>query len=255
MAHAAAPARPGRIAFPAQRRRATLRRAGAGGVVRRARDTRSTHEVAARRGRPRAFERRSRQDLGDARHTPPAETAGRRFVPLAHRLGPVVGAAELAALFRCEHEADRGAPASGTGGARRQRPDEGRADRRDRRPPRAEACRRTAPLRVGNALEAARMARRPLLRPEPRQSRDLHAPGGRELTMGRDPRSRRGGADSHDRLLPRLRADDRRRVRELAGGRLVREASAPCVVRRARRPGGRSRRRRRAQARAGRRPR
>ena len=37
--------------------------------------------------------------------------------------------------------------------------------------------------RLGNAAEAARLAGRPLLRPESRKPRDLHAPGGRELAL------------------------------------------------------------------------
>ena len=56
---------------------------------------------------------------------------------------------------------------------------------RGRRAARAPSCRRSAPLRLGDAAEAARLAGRPLLRAEPGDARDVHASGVRELRAGR----------------------------------------------------------------------
>jgi len=44
-------------------------------------------------------------------------------------------------------------------------------------------------LRLGDALQAARLPGRPLLRAQPGQPRHLHAPGSRQLPMGRRPGS------------------------------------------------------------------
>ena len=108
---------------------------------------------------------------------------------------PLVGAAELAALLR--HDRRSRWRRSGARSARRStvtRPHPRGARRGVVTHRGLEHLGEGLALRLGNAPEAARVAGRPLLRPEPRKSRDVHAPGGRELALGRHPRSGRGGA-------------------------------------------------------------
>ena len=105
-----------------------------------------------------------------------------------------------------------------------------RARRRRHRAARAAPYRRMAPLGLGHAAEAARMARRPLLRTEPGKPRDLHAPRGRELALDRTSRSGRGGA--RPRSPPISAPTGRRRSRPSATGwpGLFRQAPAPRLV-------------------------
>ena len=117
--------------------------------------------------------------------------------------------------------------------------------RRSCRPPGLEHLGDALAVGLGHAPEAARLAGRPLLRPEPRQPGDVHASGGRELPLGGPPRPGGGRAPSRSRLLQGLRSGDARQLPQLAGARLDRSATHAGLVRRARGPaggGGRGRR-------------
>ena len=115
--------------------------------------------------------------------------------------------------------------------------------------------RRRAAFGLEHAPEAARVAGRPVPRPEPGHAGHVPPSEGRERAMGR-PARRRCGRAPRGRRLPRgVRSGDARRLQRLAVRGLVRAARAPRLVRvaRRRRGGGRGRRRARPSAREGRR--
>ena len=153
------------------------------------------------------------QDLGDARHAPPARARRGRLVPVAPRQRSDLGAAELAALLRDDPAALGAAAAGGPRGARRRGPHPRGAHRRGHDRPRPRAHRRLASLRMGNAAQAPGLAGRPRVRPEPGQPSDVHPARGGKRGVDRHPRSGRRRTEG-DRPVPRrLRSGHRRRVR------------------------------------------
>ena len=158
-------------------------------------------------------------------------------LPLAHGLRPIVGAAELAALLRHDAEADGGASPGGPRGARGRTADPRRAGRR-------RSSRKRGLRHVGEGLRSGWGT---LLKPLAWQGDLCFGPsqGSRVTFMrpedassrwARPSRSGGGGGRRDRRVLPRLRAGDDRRLRQLAGRRLVRQAAASNLVQRARRP-------------------
>ena len=87
---------------------------------------------------------------------------------------------------------------------------------------------------LGNALQAARLAGRALLRTEPGHPRDVHAAGPRKPAVGRRSRPGRSRANSHPRLPGRLWAGDDRQPAQLAGPRQDRGPGSSVMVRFAR---------------------
>src|SRR5438093_2746971 len=137
VAHAPPAPRSPRNIFRARGRPATVRGAGTGGFVGRARGPRPSQVVASRRGRARPRRRTPHQDLGDAGHTASTHAGGRRRRPLADGGGTLMGAAELGALLRHDEQALGRAAPGRPRGARRKAPDAGRIDRGGRGPARA----------------------------------------------------------------------------------------------------------------------
>src|SRR6266702_7894894 len=129
----------------------TVRSAGPGGLVGRARGPTPSQVVASRRSRARSRRRTPRQDVGDAGHTAPAHPGGRRRRPLADGGGTLMGTAELGALLRHDEQALGRAAPGGPRGARREAPYAGRVDRGGRGPTRARSSRGGASIRMGNA--------------------------------------------------------------------------------------------------------
>src|SRR5205814_941318 len=107
VAHAPAASRSGRRPERGGSRPPAVRRAGAGRVDRGAVHPRPAEKIETRRCGARASRGPTHQDVGDARHAPPAHARGSRGLPLADRVRTIMGTAKLAAVFRRHPKAAR----------------------------------------------------------------------------------------------------------------------------------------------------
>ena len=181
------------------------------------------------RGRPRAVRAAARQDLGDARRAAPAHAGGgRAFLSLmaSGRIWERPSWQRYFGVTPKQMEALRGACAS----ALEAGPHPRGARRRGRGAQRGlKHVGEGARSGWGTLLKPLAWQGDLVLRAEPWQPRDVHAPGGRELALGRRPRSRGGGAGRDRRLPRRLRAGDASR-RSATGCPAAGSASASCAT-------------------------